>query len=143
MLEDLNDTLAKSKNNLIMRNTSGAIGKQVVFKVINGETIAAKYLDMSQVEYNKEQLEYRQLFAEGVSFGIHRNICLSELLEWFRVLSVAFRNVYRLLVILIFASGTCKNKHDNLSLGIYIRYARDGMLFIIYKNHIFVDNKQH
>ena len=52
-----------------MHNTSGAFGKQVVIKIINGEATASRYPDVSQAEYSKEQLQYSQLFADGVQYA--------------------------------------------------------------------------
>lgn len=36
-----------------------------MFKIINGKTFAGKYPDRSQVKYNKEQLQYREIFAKA------------------------------------------------------------------------------
>ena len=35
--------MAESKDNIVMKNMSGAIGKQLVFRRVNGKTIACKY----------------------------------------------------------------------------------------------------
>jgi hypothetical protein len=61
--------MAHSDRNDAMHNARGAIGKQVVFKKMNGKTIISKYPDRSQVQYTKEQLEYRKLFAKAVEFA--------------------------------------------------------------------------
>ena len=57
--------MAKVRNNIILKNLSGAVGKKLVFKIINGETFACKYPDRSQVKYTKEQLQYREIFAKA------------------------------------------------------------------------------
>jgi hypothetical protein len=61
--------MAKVTRNIFLQNLSGAIGKKLVFKIINGETYACQYPDRSQVKYNKEQLQYRKLFAKASKFA--------------------------------------------------------------------------
>jgi len=61
--------MARSRNNLFTQGTQGAIGKQMVFKNVNGKTIVSKYPDMSQVEYTKEQLKYKAIFAKAVEYA--------------------------------------------------------------------------
>lgn len=56
-------------DNLFTQFTRGAVGKEIVFKVINNKTFACKYPDMSQVAYNKEQLEYRKIFADASRYA--------------------------------------------------------------------------
>ena len=58
--------MARNRNNIITDGYSGAIGKKVVLKRINGETFACKYPDMSRVKYNKKQVGYQNLFAKAV-----------------------------------------------------------------------------
>lgn len=61
--------MARSNENLFTQGTQGAVGKQIVFKQINGKTFATKYPDMSGVEYNITQKEYQDLFAEAVKYA--------------------------------------------------------------------------
>ncbi len=57
--------MARVRNNIILKNLSGAVGNKLVFKIINGETFACKYPDRSRVKYTKEQLQYREIFAKA------------------------------------------------------------------------------
>jgi hypothetical protein len=52
-----------------MKNKSGAIGKLIVFRRINGKTIACKYPNRSKVVYTEEQIQYRTLFSKSVAFA--------------------------------------------------------------------------
>lgn len=61
--------MARVDNNLFTQFTRGAVGKELVFKVINNKTFVCKYPDMSQVEYNKEQLKYRKIFANAARYA--------------------------------------------------------------------------
>ena len=61
--------MAEVTSNIITESFSGAIGKKLVFKVINGKTFASKYPDRSKVTYNKEQLQYREVFANAAKFA--------------------------------------------------------------------------
>ena len=61
--------MAESKDNIIMKNMSGAIGKLIVFRRVNGKTIACKYPNRSQVFYTKEQIQYRELFSKASAFA--------------------------------------------------------------------------
>ena len=61
--------MARVKGNIVMENSSGAIGKQVVFKIINGKTFVGKYPDRSRVKYTKEQLQYRETFAKAAKYA--------------------------------------------------------------------------
>jgi hypothetical protein len=57
--------MARSKNNIITKGLSGRIGKDTVFKNINGETFNGKYPDRSHVKYSKEQIKCKKLFSEA------------------------------------------------------------------------------
>jgi hypothetical protein len=57
--------MARSNNNYVTRGLSGRVGKEAVWKQINGETFMEKYPDRSQVKYSKEQTKFKQLFAEA------------------------------------------------------------------------------
>ncbi|HEV3225136.1 MAG TPA: hypothetical protein VGZ90_19815 [Puia sp.] len=61
--------MAKVRSNIILQNLSGTVGKKLVFKIINGETFATKYPDRSKVKYNKEQLQYREIFAKASKYA--------------------------------------------------------------------------
>lgn len=52
---------------MLTRGNTGAIGKQLVLKEINGKSFTGKYPDMSQVEYNKKQVGYQNLFSKAVA----------------------------------------------------------------------------
>jgi hypothetical protein len=57
--------MARSNNNYVTRGLSGRVGKEAVWKTINGETFMGKYPDRSQVKYSKEQTKFKKLFAEA------------------------------------------------------------------------------
>lgn len=61
--------MARVKDNLLTSGTAGTVGKNIVYKQINGKTFMSKYPDMSQVQYNKTQIEYQNLFAHGVEYA--------------------------------------------------------------------------
>jgi hypothetical protein len=61
--------MAQVKDNLIMTNVSGAIGKQLVFRKVNGKTLICKYPNRSHVVYTEEQIGYRTLFAKASAFA--------------------------------------------------------------------------
>jgi hypothetical protein len=57
--------MARVSNNLLTFGAQGAVGKQIVYKQINGKDFVAKYPDMSNVQYNLEQKEYQKLFGQA------------------------------------------------------------------------------
>ena len=61
--------MAQSKDNIVMKNMSGAIGKLLVFRRVNGKTIACKYPNRSHVVYTEEQIGYRTLFAKASAYA--------------------------------------------------------------------------
>ncbi len=61
--------MAQVDDNLFTDGTRGAVGKKVVYKRINGKTFIAKYPDMSDVEYNKTQIGYQDLFDKAVKYA--------------------------------------------------------------------------
>ena len=61
--------MSEVKENYIVQGSSGRIGKLVVIKIINGKTFMTKYPDRSQVNYTKEQIEFRKIFAEAAKFA--------------------------------------------------------------------------
>jgi predicted HTH transcriptional regulator len=61
--------MAWVKDNVLMRGHAGRIGKEMVFKIINGKTFSGKYPDRSQVKYSKEQLKVKKIFAEAAKYA--------------------------------------------------------------------------
>ncbi len=61
--------MAEVKENYIVQGTSGRIGKLVVNKIINGKTFITKYPDRSKVNYTKEQIGFREIFAIAAKFA--------------------------------------------------------------------------
>lgn len=61
--------MARVKNNILTTGARGAVGKQVVYKEINGENFIGKYPDMSQVVYNDVQKEYQNLFGQAAVYA--------------------------------------------------------------------------
>jgi hypothetical protein len=61
--------MASIEDNIVMKNMSGAIGKQLVFRRVNGKTIACKYPNRSHVVYTEEQIGYRTLFAKASAYA--------------------------------------------------------------------------
>ncbi|MDP9042518.1 MAG: hypothetical protein M3N30_11115 [Bacteroidota bacterium] len=61
--------MAEVKENYIVQGTSGRIGKLMVNKIINGKTFITKYPDRSNVNYTKEQIEFRKIFAKAAKFA--------------------------------------------------------------------------
>ena len=61
--------MAEISDNIVMKNMSGAIGKQLVFRRVNGKTIACKYPNRSQVVYTEEQIQYRTVFAKASAYA--------------------------------------------------------------------------
>jgi len=61
--------MARIKDNLLMQGARGAIGKELVYKKINGKTYAVKYPDMSHVEFNTLQKKYQNLFASAIAYA--------------------------------------------------------------------------
>lgn len=61
--------MARVRGNPLLENLSGAIGKQVVLKIINGKTFQCKFPDRSRVKYTKEQIQYREIFAKAAKYA--------------------------------------------------------------------------
>jgi Fic family protein len=57
--------MARSNNNYVTHGLTGRVGKEAVWKEINGKTYMGKYPDRSQVKYSKEQTKFKKLFAEA------------------------------------------------------------------------------
>lgn len=58
--------MAIVENNLLLQNFQGQLGKFMVFRVVNGKTIAGKYPDMSRVKRSPSQKAYNNLFREAM-----------------------------------------------------------------------------
>lgn len=61
--------MAKVKDNVLTKGLSGRFGKEMVFKIINGDTFQGIYADRSQVKYSKEQLRTKKIFANAAKFA--------------------------------------------------------------------------
>lgn len=61
--------MARVQNNLLMHGVQGRVGKQLVYKEINGSQFVAQYPDMSQVQYNNVQKEYQKLFGLASAYA--------------------------------------------------------------------------
>ncbi|MBZ5858458.1 hypothetical protein [Flavihumibacter profundi] len=61
--------MARVTNNLLMTGAQGAVGKQIVYKEINGKSFVAQYPDMSHVQYNDAQKEYQKLFGLASAYA--------------------------------------------------------------------------
>jgi hypothetical protein len=61
--------MSEVKENYVVKGTSGRIGTQLVYKIINGKTFATKYPDRSKVKYTKEQIEFREIFAKAAKYA--------------------------------------------------------------------------
>jgi hypothetical protein len=61
--------MAEIKDNYVVRGSSGRVGTQTVYKIINGKTFSTKYPDRSKVVYTKEQIEFREIFAKASKFA--------------------------------------------------------------------------
>lgn len=61
--------MARVTNNLLLTGAQGQVGKQIVYKEINGKSFVSQYPDMSKVQYNKEQKEYQNLFGKAATYA--------------------------------------------------------------------------
>jgi hypothetical protein len=61
--------MAEIKDNYVMKGATGQIGKLIVYKNINGKTFATKYPDRSNINYTREQIGYRKIFAEAAKYA--------------------------------------------------------------------------
>ena len=59
--------MARNTQNLFTQGSQGAVGKQLVFKKINGKTFMTKYPDMTNVQYNNVQKGYQSIFSQAVA----------------------------------------------------------------------------
>lgn len=61
--------MAQTKNNILLRQLRGQIGKQIVVKKYGTKTVVTAYPDMSHVKPSKLQTKKRSLFAEAVAYA--------------------------------------------------------------------------
>lgn len=61
--------MATVKDNYVMQGISGRVGKLFVNKIINGKTFVTKYPDRSNINYTKEQIQSREIFARAAKFA--------------------------------------------------------------------------
>jgi predicted HTH transcriptional regulator len=61
--------MGRVKNNVLTKGFSGRIGKEIIFKQINGETFYGKYSDRSNIQYSKEQLKVKKIFADAAKYA--------------------------------------------------------------------------
>jgi hypothetical protein len=56
-------------NNALMKGTSGAIGKDTVFRTFKHKTFSGKFPDMSHIIPSKNQTKGRERFAKAVAYA--------------------------------------------------------------------------
>jgi hypothetical protein len=61
--------MAEIKDNYVVKGISGKVGDLAVYKIINGKTFMTKYPNRSKVNYTKEQIEFREIFAKASKFA--------------------------------------------------------------------------
>jgi hypothetical protein len=57
--------MAISRSNILVHSLSGRIGRQVVFRFVNGKTIVSASPDFSGVTWSKDQKDHRARFREA------------------------------------------------------------------------------
>jgi len=71
--------MALNLNNPILKGSSGALGKTIVFKQFRGKTIISRYPDMSRVKPSAEQKARRSRFREAVAYA--KEVCINPELK--------------------------------------------------------------
>ncbi len=61
--------MATANNNIVLHETSGHIGKQIVIKQYAYGTVVTKYPDMSNIKPSKKQKQKRNKFKEAVAYS--------------------------------------------------------------------------
>ena len=61
--------MAEIKDNYVVLGIKGRVGTLAVYKIINGKTFMTKYPDRSKVVYTKEQIGFREIFADAAKFA--------------------------------------------------------------------------
>jgi len=56
-------------NSALLKEISGALGKQIVLKQVKGKTVVSQYPDMSKVKPSTLQKAKRNLFKEAVKYA--------------------------------------------------------------------------
>ncbi|MBC6491295.1 hypothetical protein ACFSQD_13945 [Flavihumibacter stibioxidans] len=79
--------MAKVRRNLLTENTSGAVGKVIVFKQFNNQTLATKYPDRSAVKLTISQQSCQNIFREAVAFASSVMADQQRHQEWVKKLS--------------------------------------------------------
>jgi len=57
--------MATSDNNLLLKNLSGHLGRQIVIKQYSGKTVVSKYPDMSRRKLSPKQVENNEIMADA------------------------------------------------------------------------------
>ena len=71
--------MARTTANSLLKNISGQVGKQLVFKQYHDKTVVTKYPDMSGIEASPRQINNRSLFRDAVDYA--RQISRDPLLK--------------------------------------------------------------
>ncbi|SKB42836.1 hypothetical protein [Daejeonella lutea] len=61
--------MARFKNNLLMKGTSGQLNQQMVLKTYGNKTFLSKLPDMSKVEFNENQKAEQGLFSDAITYA--------------------------------------------------------------------------
>jgi hypothetical protein len=61
--------MAISRNNPLLKNVHGKLGKTMVFKTYSYGTVMANYPDMSKVKPSKKQLKEKSRFGDAVRYA--------------------------------------------------------------------------
>jgi predicted HTH transcriptional regulator len=61
--------MAISNNNYVTNGLTGAVGKDFVFKQMDGKTLVTKYPDRSQVKFSKKQSRFQDAFAAASAYA--------------------------------------------------------------------------
>ena len=61
--------MARIPKDSLLKDLSGTIGKQLVFKVYEDKTVVSRYPDMSRVKPSMWQKENRSLFKKAVAYA--------------------------------------------------------------------------
>lgn len=67
--------MPKTKHNVITAGWTGALGKQVVFRQLHGQTVSSAYPDMSNRVLTAKQLKINELMKEA---NIHARLILTD-----------------------------------------------------------------
>ena len=59
--------MAISKSNIVVHSLTGMIGKELVFRYVNGKTIVSVRPDFSRVKWTKKQRKHRTRFRKAAA----------------------------------------------------------------------------